>query len=359
MDASPDIAATVAVAHALMGDGDAAAATEELTAALARTDAITAVQPHPEVDAMVCVDGALAIEHSDALAWIAAVATDSTHTTLRTKTAVAPISSTVDAFSSAVMALCEMSIAREVCDEVGHAWMDGGLVTPLLSVVTGLLIEDRDTNRILCDVLADVDGAGIIEDYLHFATCGQIAALPKQDTAATFCAHWRSSLDGLAPPTRAWLGRQRDRTVAGLLLAAGHMLAPRPGVEALRVEAKIPPHADPRAEDWLSGIEELLADWRAEVKPAVTYLAPTAATTGRATKIEFTYTDDVDRDQMAALRAAQVDAGIVGSRVIEPVAQYAVDRHAKTEVKGLLAELLTAADSAFAQSPSAVRRYRT
>ena len=311
---------------------------------------------------MVCVDGAVAAEQTDTLAWIAAVATDSSSRIIRRKTAVAPVSSGLDQFRSAVMALCEMSVAVELNDLKVPTWMDGGLVTPLLSVATGLQVADRDTATLLCDLMDSVDAAGIIDGYIDHATQGSISALPKQDTAATFCAEW-SAIDELPERTRAWLARRRDRAVAASVVGPGQFLVPRAGVEALRVAAKAPASGHPRATAWARQLEALLTDWREMVNPWVTYAVPDGASVARAVKIEFTTPADADHEQVvdaAGQRAAEACAGVVGTRVVEPYQQYVVDQRAKSEVRGLLSGLVGQAQAVLLeQHPGAVSRFRS
>ncbi|MFL0579468.1 hypothetical protein [Dietzia sp. 179-F 9C3 NHS] len=362
-DSVVDIAATIAAAEGLLGVTDSAAAYTDLTSYLRQAGLLTDLPPLPETgSAMVCVDGAVAAEQTDTLAWIAAVATDSSSMLVRRKTMVVPVSSALDQVRSAVMALCEMSVAVELFDNDTPAWMDGGLVTPLLSVATGVQSADADTATALCDLLDAVDAAAIIDGYIDYATQGTVAALPKQDTASTYCTEW-AAVEELREPTRSWLSRRRDRAVAAAVVPAGQFLVPRHGVEALRVSARPPRCGHRRATAWAHLLDDLLADWRDLVRPWVTYAVPAGASIGRAVKIEFTTPAQAGMDEVAALagqRAAQACAGLTGTRVIEPYQQYVVDQAAKSEVRGLLARLVGQAQAALmAHHPSAVSRFRS
>lgn len=357
-----DITSTVAAAESLLDVTDSAAAQADLANHL-RAQQLTATLPAVgDADALVCVDGAVATEQTDTLAWIAAVATDSGSRTVRHKTMVVPVSSALDQVRSAVMALCEMSVAVELFDSGIPAWMDGGLVTPLLSVATGVQSADSDTATALCDLLDAVDAQVIIDAYIDHATQGAVSALPKQDTATSFCLDW-STDDRLHEQTRSWLTRRRDRAIATSVLAPGQYLTPRPGTEALRVAAKAPQCGHRRATAWARHIDELLTDWRELVHPAVTYAVPDDAALGRAVKIEFTAPEHTGHDELIALagvRAAQACSGLTGTRVIEPYQQYVVDQLAKSEVQGLMSRLLSQAQEALmGEHPEAVTRFRS
>lgn len=176
-----DIAATIAAAETMIGATSSADAHADLAGYL-RDEQLAL--PLPELNAedaaMVCVDGAVACEQTDTLAWIAAVATDSTSRVMRRKTMVVPVSSSMDQVRSAVMALCEMSVAVELYDCGIDAWMDGGLVTPLLSVATAVQSADPQTATALCDLLDEVDAAAIIDGYIDHATQGSMSRCPNR-----------------------------------------------------------------------------------------------------------------------------------------------------------------------------------
>lgn len=358
-----DITATIAAAEMLIGASNSADAYADLADYLREQQLAS---PLPELSAeqssIVCVDGAVASEQTDALAWIAAVATDSTSTVMRRKTMAVPVSSAMDQVRSAVMALCEMSAAVELYDSGIDAWMDGGLVTPLLSVATAVQSADHQTATALCDLMDEVDAAAIIDGYVDHATQGSVSALPKQDTANSFCLSW-SEAEALDEQTRVWLPRRRDRTVAAAALEPGQFLSPRRGVEALRVAAKQPRSGHRRATAWARALEELMADWRELVHPWVTYAVPAGSTLGRAVKVELTApatASDHDIAELAGLRAGQACAGLAGSRVIEPYQQYVVDHLAKNEVRGLLSRLVGQAQAALLRDhPGAVSHFRS
>lgn len=358
-----DITATIAAAESLIGATSSADACADLAAYL-RAQNLMSPLPTLTADqaAMVCVDGAVASEQTDALAWIAAVATDSTSKVMRRKTMVVPVSSAMDQVRSAVMALCEMSAAVELYDYGIDAWMDGGLVTPLLSVATAVRSADQQTANALCDLMDAVDAAAIIDGYIDHATQGAVSALPKQDTASSFCLTW-SGAESLDEQTRQWLPRRRDRMIAAAVLEPGQFLAPRRGMEALRVAAKPPQSGHRRATAWARILEDLMADWRELVHPWVTYAVPAGSTMGRAVKVELTAkatASDSEVLELAGLRAGQACAGLAGSRVIEPYQQYVVDDLAKTEVRGLLSRLVGQAQAVLMREhPGAVSHFRS
>lgn len=358
-----DIAATIAAAESLIGATSSTQACTDLADFLQEQQLVARLPAHDAGQSdMVCIDGAVASEQTDELAWIAAVATASNAQLVRRKTLVVPVSSAMDQVRSAVMALCEMSAAVELLDNGTDTWMDGGLVTPLLSVVTAVQAADQQTATALCDLMDEIDAAEIIDGYIDHATQGSVAALPKQDTANTFCTAWADA-DELDDLTRQWLPRRRDRPVAGSVLQPGQFLAPRRGVEALRVMAKPPRSGHRRAAAWARILEELMADWRELTHPWVTYAVSLASTTERAVKIELTAPGTAADDELldlAGRRAAQACSGLTGSRVIEPYQQYVVDHLAKNEVRGLLSRLMGQAQAALmGQHPGAVTHFRS
>lgn len=357
MNDRADVDATVGAARVLIGSEDASSARAEVRSMLEHADVF--LPAGETVGTSRCVDGAVAVEQAESLAWIAAVAADNRKHIVRPKTAVVPVSSAVEHVSSATMALCELSVALDVCDQDGRVWLDGGLVTSLLSISAALHVPDAITRHAFCDLLDAVGADSIVDDFVDYAATGALVALPKQDTATSYCTTWASE-DGIGDNTQRWLSRQRDRAVAGSIMPRGTFLAPRFGVEARRLEVKPLGTADARAEAWISTLDAAAAAWREHVRPYVAYLAPAKGPAGRAVKIECTVADGDDPTAVVAAHAAEINAAIKGSRIIEPYQQHLVDQAVKREVPGVLSELVGAARQALSDAhPEAVRHYRS
>lgn len=337
----------------------------DLLSHLQRTQAIRIAPtrgPANEPD-LVCVDGGVAHEQTDALTWIAAVGVSSDLRSSVPATMVMPVSSETDRARSMLMALCELAAALDTADRSHVVWMDGSLATPLISIATGLLTSDPTTAELVCATLADCNTDTLIGDYVHYGLQGRLRALPKQDTASGYCQLWAAQL---GERSGAWLKMQRDRIAATSVLKSGEYLRPRRADEALRVTAKATADAPKSVREWAHVIDELLGHWREELPVFVTYVLPRGMPL-RAVKIEYTLPADVDdadiddvADSTAAALCAKVSETIIGTRVIEPFPQHQADTFAKREVTSLITQLMGAAARTFSEThPAGIRHYRT
>ncbi|WP_137726576.1 hypothetical protein [Prescottella subtropica] len=352
----------LAVAAQLLDSIDPQQRRHELRDHLTATHAVRVVPDHPDPTepALICVDGAVAHDQTDALVWIAAVGVNSTSTVNVPATMVLPVSPTVERARSMLMALCELAAALQTADTNHVAWVDGSLATPLISIATGLLVTDPVVADLVCTTLTDCGADALIADYVHYALQGRLRALPKQDTASGFCQVWAQQL-GTAGD---WLTTQSDRITATAILEPGEHLRPRPAVEALRVAAKTSADTPPAVRAWAQTIDEILDHWRHELHAYVTYVLPASAPM-RAVKIEYTLptdTPDIEAaaDTLAATLAARAGDTMIGTRVLEPLPQHQADTLAKREVTALITQLVGAASTTFRDThPAAVRHYRT
>jgi hypothetical protein len=356
-----DFEPVLATAAQLLGESDPREYRQFLIDHLVRQGAVHDVPlDHPEWAAIVCVDGGVASEQTDALTWIAAVGVNSANDSDVAAALVIPVGSHAERVRSMVMALCELAAALETIETHGEVWMDGSLATPLISVVTGLLVSDDVTSELICKALADYNADVLFGDFIHYASLGKIRALPKQDTATSYCEEWARQVQH--GELAAWLMMQRDRIVATQVLRPGQFLHPRRGKEAARVEAKVPATAAAATKGWAVQFEELLSHWRTDVDAYVTYAVP-ANSPLRAVKIEYTAssgTDGAEVLELAGTLCGQATESVLGSRILEPLPQHQADRLAKSQVTSLITQLGSAAQLAFREThPAAVRHYRT
>ena len=139
------------------------------------------------------VDGAVAHEQTDALAWVAATGVrlvDGHQPVTLSATAVAPVSGDIERLRSALMAARELAAATAETPAADLVFMDGGLSTPLISVAQALLVRDLD---VLAAVREHYRRTGIVDlvaAYVDLVAAGKVAALPKQDTATGFTGEW-------------------------------------------------------------------------------------------------------------------------------------------------------------------------
>jgi hypothetical protein len=356
-----DFEPVLATAAQLLGESDPRQYRQQLADHLALLEAMHPVPAvKPEWSAVVCVDGGVASEQTDALTWIAAVGVNSANDPDSAAALVIPVGSHAERVRSMLMALCELATALQTIESHGEVWMDGSLATPLISVVTGLLVSDGVTSELICQALSDYNADVLFGDFIHYASLGKVRALPKQDTASSYCEQWAKQVRN--GELAAWLMMQKDRIVATQVLRPGHFLQPRRGKEAARVEASVPASASAAAKGWAAQFEELLSYWRSAVDTYVTYALPTDSIT-RAVKIEYTAahgTDEVEVLELAGTLCARATQSILGSRILEPLPQHQADRLAKSQVTSLITQLTSAAQLAFRDThPAAVRHYRT
>lgn len=300
------------------------------------------------------VDGALATEQTDALVWVAAVGATHADTDLPTHevASVLPVSGDTDRATSALMATCELqaciSAVRDGCDLVV---MDGGIATPLVSVVAGLMAANKHVRATVTDRYDAIDLTTVISDYVAAVLEGRVCALPKQDTAAVYTASWAQQFAQHLPDGAAdVLSMLRDRPLLTQILAPGEWVRPRPA-NLTTLEAKTKTS---------TGVITLPIDVSYErLRDATTlhatYFAPQRLP-GRIVKVEYAEGEPGAWDTAQAL-IGLFDSATMGPRVREPLGQHLVDAAAKRAVTALMGEMLGRASRALGQG--SVDRYRT
>lgn len=323
---------------------------------LASQDAICPIPDQvPDAPTVVCVDGAVISNQTDVVTWIAVAATNSDRTVTATNTAVTPVGSHGDAVRAAVMAAAELQVAVDTAAQTGQVWMDGSLATPLISIATSLPAVGSQAAAEFAAVLDDLGVVEAVAAYVELAVQGRVRALPKQDTSRSFVEQWSGHVDDTAG---RWLQLQRDRALMGEVLSAGTCIAPRAAREVAAVEVSPVHVAD------LKGVQHALAEamapWR-DTEPYAAYFLP--RNLDRPVKYEFTVPAGLDPDQarqVGAQLAGQLDPLCRGPRMLEPLPQFIVDRHAKESVRYVNQMLATAVQRQLGGSyPEIVRGYRT
>lgn len=305
------------------------------------------------------VDGAVAHEQTDALAWVAATGVrlvDGHQPVTLSATAVAPVSGDIERLRSALMAARELAAATAETPAADLVFMDGGLSTPLISVAQALLVRDLD---VLAAVREHYRRTGIVDlvaAYVDLVAAGKVAALPKQDTATGFTGEWarryRGDFDHV--DSHVALARLRDRPLAGSLLTPGEWLTPREATEIGRTEIKAahPDETDPL----VSALAPLYARFAATDGLHVTYMKARRLR-DRVVKIEYRE-DEPGRWSTGERITSLIDGVTLGPRVKEPLPQHQVDAAAKKVVTGTLSMLMQVASGAL-DDPAATSRYRT
>lgn len=321
--------------------------------------------PSPgEVPGCAFIDGAVAHEQTDALAWVCAVGARLNGRAAPTVTeaaAVAPVSGDVERLRSALMACCELAAATTPGPtESGTraVFMDGGLATPLISIAQGLLVRDADVDRAVREHYAAVDLPALVGRYVDLIEQGRVVALPKQDTATGFTSQWADTYSGRFehPDTHLVLARMRDRPLAGSLLAPGEFLTPRPAHELARTEIKQSTHDGAPPDALTAALAPQYRRLAAMDRLHVTYLKPRRLPT-RVVKIEYRETAPSQWSTAATL-SSLIDGVTMGPRVKEPLPQYQVDTAAKKAVTTALTKIMAVATLALDDS-SATSHYRT
>ncbi len=335
-----------------------------LAQTLADQDHIRTMPEGPHAtDPVVCVDGAVASEQTELLTWIAAVASPSNpgadNESLVQLAAAVPITPDADRVRGAIMALSELHCALNTIQNHSRVWMDGGLITPLLSLTAGIHTHDPHAATVITETLQRSDAATLIAEYVAAAARGQVVALAKQDTATIYTGQVWPQQSGIGTELEEWLRGRRDRAIAASILQPGQYLAPRIATDALEPRAKTPRNVTDDVRAWAAVLDELSAAWRDDVDARVTYVVPRDLP-DKALKIEFTVGPNQSSDDVTRERVTEAAADTLGPRTREPYAQYIADEVCKREVTSLLDEVMEAAQREFGQRcPKAVQRYRT
>lgn len=307
---------------------------------------------------LVCIDGAVASHQTDALVWIAAAAATSAEHQAITDAAVTPVGPSAERLRGAVMALTEMKMAVEASHSHEHVWMDGGLVTPLISVATALTDTNEAASTSLVKTLNRSNAHHIIANYVDLAIQGRLKALPKQDTARAFVQHWATS-PNVTPELHDWFLSRSDRSCVSLLLDRGQRTRTRSAVEALKVEIKKLSAMSIPAQKWINVLNQHYSRWREEVSAHIAYVMPRNGI-GRAIKIELTCTNPHNAENDMDVAASIIDSHIVGPHIIEPLPQHLVDLTAKKAVSSAIIDLMSAVDMKFSTThPEAANQYRS
>lgn len=297
------------------------------------------------------VDGAVAVEQTDAVCLIAAVAcavtTSSSSVALPVVTAEAaiPVGGDSERFRSLLMAHCELEAAVAT---PGLVVVDGGLVTSLLAVASAPLIRDADVRA---SALRFTKRRGTLEavaGYLDKVLSGHVVALPKQDTAQAYTSRWLTHPDLQAEAQS--LVRFRDRPLIQALLRPGELLAPRDATEARRTKAAGDEDTD--LGQFGIAVDDQLARLRAAQGLIVAYFKPHAGAQ-RTIKFETNAVAEETAGRIAAAMSAEADS----PTVMEPFGQHLVDRLCKVEVRAHLRSLTAAVASSSVHDQG--HRYRT
>ena len=327
-------------------------------AATIRAHAATADLTHPIPDLVGepiragFVDGAVAAEQTDALTWVTAcgIRQDPAATGVEFAThAVAPVSSDTERARSALMASCELLAATTAPPEL--VVMDGGLLTPLLSVAHGLTVNDPDVARVLADRYREIDLPAVVAAYIDLVEAGRVAALPKQDTATGYIETWSKLLRD--PEAHVAMIRLRDRALLTETLTPGQWVTPRPAVEARRIEVR---GATDGAGQIALSLDTQFERVRALQTMFVTYFAPRRMS-GRVIKVEYVESDPAQWERGQRL-IAFLDGETIGPRVKEPLPQHQVDVAAKRLVTANMASVLREATTQL-ESNAATAHYRS
>lgn len=355
-------------ARTLMGGPNGAQLLDQLRGLLEPRGWFKDVPDAAEPQPMVVVDGADIVEQADTLAWLSAVAASSCRTWQHTYWQVAPAGGDAGRVAQTAMALSEMRTAVQVAaaDPAGTSpavWMDGALVTPLVSVAANMrVLADLDQGgRAMLQVLDDLDAETVLADYTAAAAAGRIAALPKQDTRSGYTALWgkAAAATGLTD-LAGFLAGRRDRQVITPLLGAEQMTAPRPEtVVSVAEPPRIPAGAASDTRQWVKVVQDMVEAWAQTVAPVGFYVAA-ASLPGHPIKVEFQPRPDTPPGTDAARLAATVVSQTAGPWMREPYPQYSVDGWCKQLVQDTQAGLLSAARTHLGgDSAWAVARYRT
>lgn len=300
------------------------------------------------------VDGAVADEQTDALVWVAAVAAAQTSGRVDHQEVVcdvAPVSGDTDRLRAALMATCELLAATTWDDRM--TFMDGGLATPMISIAQGVSVRDYDVASSLAARYRDIGITDVVGTYLDRLQAGQVAALPKQDTAHGYIDLIANSLaEDLTATQQQALNRMRDRPVIGGLLNAGEMIRPRPAVELARTQMK--PAAEDRPLPY--GLDAAYRRLQETAGIHVAYFKPTRLAS-RVIKMEYLEHDTTGYTTGKTL-ARILDAQTVGPRMKEPLGQHRVDEAAKRLVTANLSTITSMA-ARLMNDPAATAHYRT
>lgn len=310
------------------------AARDTLRARLLDDGAILPVpeQPVTPVASMCAIDGSRVTEKMYAADLVVAVAVTAN---ARSAREALPTSSSTwadivrhvdgtDRLCEAAMGCQEVMLAASAPHQVRI--LDGSFVTPIIAMREGLYVKNPDIrDRVADRLLSDWDAPAALAE-VFFPSRGTVIAVPKSDSANRYADQYATTY-GLTLPVS-------DRFLAAQVLAPGEMLAPRRLVELANSEVRDP--------DGSAKVHNAAAVLRASVEQAnaaardgnafTTYFKPHgAAGAGTVLRFEYLITGDPDpaAPAHAQKRAAILNAETPAPHMLEPFAQWAVDKQAK------------------------------
>jgi hypothetical protein len=218
--------------------------------------------------------------------------------------------------------------------------MDGSLVTPLIMLREGLFVKSSKVQDRSADILAKNDTAALLGHLIDFAPEG-LVSLAKSDSANYFSKDFDERF-GLRFP-------MQDRFLATQILEPGEMFEPRGLHELGRQTVDVPNSSNPLvvAQAGLLKVQyERLAKMSREGLIYTTYYRPTVVgensehSPKNVVRIEFSIKPNDIKNviEIAKKYAATINSDMKPPYILEPYAQYTVDKLAKG-ISGLMRSL--------------------
>ena len=295
--------------------------------------------PTTIVDSMCAIDGARIREQMYVADLLVAVAT--TVDAKSAKNKLGNISSTwadilrhtdgTDRLAEAAMCCQEVLLASQVPHQIRI--LDGSFQTPIIGMREGLFVRDAGIKDKIAELLLGEWQAPVRLTQVIMPASGVTLAVPKSDSATKFAEAYALTYDLTI--------KASDRFLASQVLVPGEMLAPRKLTELAHATVN-EVEGSPKVLEAASVLRQSVRQLSTAANDGLaytTYFKPYGPTQS-GNVIRFEYIVDASKHQdpsdvsIAVEYASILNAECASPHLMEPFAQWAVDRNAKNISSG-------------------------
>lgn len=293
-----------------------------------------AEKPKNQVESMCAIDGARIREQMYVADLLVAVAT--TVDAKSAKTQLGSVSSTwadilrhvdgTDRLAEAAMGCQEILLASQVPHQIRI--LDGSFQTPIMAMREGLFVKNPTIRDRIADLLLGEWQAPLRLIQVVMPDNGVTLAIPKSDSASKYAEAYASAYDLVLTVS--------DRFLASQVLVPGEMLAPRKISELIQANVN---EVDgsvkvTKAAEILRKSVDQIASAAKDGLAYTTYFKPYGPSrSGNVIRFEYMVNPELHKDpsdvSIALEYASILNAECASPHLLEPFAQWAVDKKAK------------------------------
>jgi hypothetical protein len=277
---------------------------------------------------LCAVDGARVTDKMYAADLLVAVATSADglfkekteHTPSAVWADIQPHSPDTDKIVGTAMASLEIQVIANIKHEI--RLLDGSFLTPMLEFMKGLAVSNRDARNQITDIILEKNVLENLTQILSYDSLRPLIALPKSESASFYKKEFEEILGSRINVT--------DRIIATQILDQGEMLKPRRLSEWQNLHVQANPESTQKTKELASKLNAIISDFGSKAAQGyalTTYFKPQGS--NNVLRLEF-QSDTVDDYLLATKYASIISQETRAPHTLEPTAQWAVDRKAKT-----------------------------